>query len=137
MICAVMVVPMLAPMMMGMAWRRFMRPAATKPMVITVVADELCSTAVATAPASTATSGFFVTAARMERMRSPAASCKLPLIRFMPYRNRAKPPNSPSPICNSSSTHVSFSRRPGDARTALVIARCILRNPWVKQVRQP
>ena len=75
-----------------------MRPAATKPMVMTVVADELCSTAVATAPASTATSGFFVTAARMERIRSPAASCRLLLMRFMPYRNKAKPPNSPNPI---------------------------------------
>ena len=112
MICAVMVVPIFAPMMMGMAWRSPMRPAATKPMVMTVVALELCSTAVASAPARTPKKGFFVTAARMARMRSPATSCKLLLMRFMPYRNRAKPPNSPSPICSSSSTYASPSRGP-------------------------
>ncbi len=104
MICAVMVVPMFAPITMGMACGRRIRPALTKPMTITVVALELCSTAVAKAPASTPSTGFFVTVARMERMRSPAASCRLPLISPMPYRKMARPPKRPSPVANISFT---------------------------------
>ena len=47
---------------------------------------------------------------RAYQVASDAA--ELLLMRFMPYRNRAKPPNSPNPICNSSSTYASPSRGP-------------------------
>ena len=47
---------------------------------------------------------------RAYQVASDAA--ELLLMRFMPYRNRAKPPNSPSPICSSSSTYASPSRGP-------------------------
>ena len=77
-------VPMFAPMMMGIACGSLMRPALTNPMVMTVVALELWSTAVATAPASTPSTGFFVMAPKMERIRSPAASCRFELIIFIP-----------------------------------------------------
>ena len=40
MICAVTVVPMLAPMTMLMAWRRVSMPAASRPIVSTMVAEE-------------------------------------------------------------------------------------------------
>lgn len=60
-------------------------------------------------------------------------AAELLLMRFMPYRNRAKPPNSPSPICSSSSTYASPSysgsplasrahRRVAPLRPALVSA---------------
>ena len=108
MICAVMVVPMFAPMTMGIACRRPMSLALTNPMTMTVVALELCSTAVANAPARTPMTGFFVTAARMEGIRSPAASCKLPLIVLMPYRKIARPPARPKTtfIISLTSTYV-------------------------------
>ena len=38
---AVMVVPMLAPMMMEVAWKSVRMPAFTRPTTMTVVADEL------------------------------------------------------------------------------------------------
>ena len=84
MICAVMVVPMLAPRMMEMACGRPMRPALTKPMAMTVVALELCSTAVATAPASTPITGFLVSSESTRRMPSPATFWSVSLIKFMP-----------------------------------------------------
>ena len=68
---------------------------------------------------------------RAYQVASDAA--ELLLMRFMPYRNRAKPPNSPSPICSSSSTYASPSysgsplasrahRRVAPLRPALVSA---------------
>ena len=40
-ICAVIVVPMFAPIIMPVAWNSVMMPAFTKPTTMTVVADEL------------------------------------------------------------------------------------------------
>ena len=40
MICAVMVVPMLAPNMMGTDWERLIKPAETNPTSKTVVTEE-------------------------------------------------------------------------------------------------
>ena len=51
--------------MMEIAYGRFISPALTKPIAITVVALLLWSTAVVSAPASTPKSGFFVRSARM------------------------------------------------------------------------
>ena len=50
----VMVVPILAPMMIPIAWDNFIIPEFTKPTTITVVAEEDCITAVTPAPRSTA-----------------------------------------------------------------------------------
>ena len=49
---AVTVVPMLAPIIIWMACRRVISPELTKPTTITVVAEELCITAVTTRPVS-------------------------------------------------------------------------------------
>ena len=73
MICAVIVVPMLAPRMMEIACGRFISPALTKPIAITVVALLLCRTAVVSAPARTPRIGFLVSNARIRFIFSPAA----------------------------------------------------------------
>ena len=62
---AVIVVPILAPMMMPTACCSFMMPELTKPTTMTVVADEDWITAVTPAPTSTALNGLFVSFSRM------------------------------------------------------------------------
>ena len=47
---AVTVVPTLAPIIMPMAWLSCMTPELTKPTTMTVVAEELCMTAVTPRP---------------------------------------------------------------------------------------
>ena len=79
-----MVVPILAPKMMEIACGRFISPALTKPIAITVVALLLWSPAVVSAPASTPRSGFFVRSARMLFILSPAAFYRHSLIIFIP-----------------------------------------------------
>ena len=58
--CAVIVVPMLAPIITGIAWISFMIPALTKPTSMIVVAPELWITAVTTVPSAKAFSLLFV-----------------------------------------------------------------------------
>ena len=93
-----MVVPMLAPKMTEMAWGRLIRPALTKPMTITVVAELLWSTAVTRAPATAPSSGFRVRNPSTFFMRSPATFCRLLLMLFMPNRKSARPPMRPKII---------------------------------------
>ena len=50
---ALIVVPILAPIMMEMAWERVRRAAFTKDTVITVVAADDCTATVTRAPVST------------------------------------------------------------------------------------
>ena len=88
------VVPMLAPKMTATAWGSSSSPALTNPMTMTVVAELLCTTAVTTIPASAPVSGVRVRAANARRSRSPAACCSASLIRSIPNRNSASPPNS-------------------------------------------
>ena len=88
------VVPMLAPKMTATAWGSSSSPALTNPMTMTVVAELLCTTAVTTIPASAPVSGVQVRAANARRSRSPAACCSASLIRSIPNRNSASPPNS-------------------------------------------
>ena len=59
-ICPVIVVPTLAPKMTPMACSSERRPALTKPTVMTLVADELCTRAVTPAPARIANRRFRV-----------------------------------------------------------------------------
>ena len=98
MICAVIVVPMLAPSIIEIACGRLISPALTKPIVITVVALLLCKTAVVKAPAKTPSIGFFVKSARIAFIFSPAAFCRHSLIKFIPNRNNARPPSNPNAI---------------------------------------
>ena len=67
---AVMVVPILAPMITPTAWASSSIPAFTKPTTITVVAEELCMIAVTPAPTRIAISLFFV--------RKPISFCIFP-----------------------------------------------------------
>ena len=94
MIHPVRVVPMLAPMMTPMPWVSESRPAFTKVISITVVADEDWTATVTRVPDSTAIRLFFVMKLRVFWSFSPAALCMPSLVRSMPYIKRARPPNS-------------------------------------------
>ena len=95
MICAVTVVPMLAPMITPMDWDIDMSPEVMKPTTSTVVTDEDWITAVTKAPVMTAANRLAVSAPRIPRMRSPATALSDSVIRSIPYRNRASPPSNP------------------------------------------
>ena len=72
-ICTVRVVPISAPRMTPSDCRKVMRPADTKPMTISVVAEEDCSSAVASAPEDTALSRVRVALVSKCRRWPPAA----------------------------------------------------------------
>ena len=96
---AVIVVPMLAPMITPMACVSVSSPAFTKLTTMTVVADDDCIMEVMPRPVITPLNGFDVIADRNPRSLSPAAFCNPELIRFIPYRNI---PNAPKSVnsCN-------------------------------------
>ncbi len=73
MIQPVRVVPILAPMMTPMPCLRVKRPALTKVMSITVVAEEDCTATVTRAPLITPMTLFLVMKLRVFCKRSPAA----------------------------------------------------------------
>ena len=89
---AVIVVPMLAPITTGMAWRRCMMPELTKPTIITVVAEEDWITAVTPAPSSTPLTALSVSCSKTDFSRLPARFSKASPMTNMPYRNIARPP---------------------------------------------
>ena len=97
-----MVVPILAPKIMEIACGRVIRPALTNPIAITVVAEELCRTAVTRAPDKTPITGFLVRTPSTVFIFSPAAFCRLSLIMFIPKRKMASPPSRPKTICTFS-----------------------------------
>ena len=70
---AVIVVPILAPMITEMACVKVRRPALTKLTVITVVAVDDCTAAVTNAPVSYPVNRFVVMAPRILRSRSPVS----------------------------------------------------------------
>jgi len=72
---AVMVVPILAPMMVPTAWVKVISPELTKPTIITVVVELDCRRAVTAAPVKTAFKGWDVNISKIRLMRSPAALC--------------------------------------------------------------
>ena len=90
---AVMVVPMLAPIMSPMACRSCMIPELTKPTTITVVAEELWITAVTPAPTNIPRKGLEVNLAKMPLSRLPAVFSNDSPIKLIPKRNKARPPN--------------------------------------------
>ncbi len=89
---AVMVVPMLAPMIILMACLKLMRPELTKPTTMTVVAEELCMTAVTPIPVSSPASLPVVSRSSRARRCPPALRSRACPMRLMPNRNRLKPP---------------------------------------------
>ena len=64
---------MLAPKITEIAWGMLISPALTNPIIITVVAELLWSTAVTSAPAKTPITGFLVRNPRIRFILSPAA----------------------------------------------------------------
>ena len=72
-ICAVTVVPILAPMMTPIAWASVMRPDVTKPMTMTSVAEELCTMIDTAIPARIEVTLFLVALPRMTLRLSPQA----------------------------------------------------------------
>ena len=94
MIQAERVVPILAPMMMEMAWARVRRAALTKDTVMTVVAAEDWTATVTSAPVATPVKRLVVIAPSRCRNCGPAIFWSASLITFMPYINRAIDPRS-------------------------------------------
>ena len=70
---AVMVVPMLAPMMTPIACLSLMMFALTRPTTMTVVAEELCTAAVTSAPKSTALKMLLLIFSSVRSKRPPEA----------------------------------------------------------------
>ena len=90
----VMVVPMLAPMMTPMAWRRAMKPLLTSPTTITVVTELDWTQQVTKVPTVQAISRLSVTALIILRKRSPATACMPSDMFFMPSRKMPSPPTT-------------------------------------------
>ena len=90
---AVIVVPMLAPMIIDAACVRVIRPILTKPTTITVVADELWIIAVIAVPVPMPTYLFFVALPMRARILLPAAFSMLELKISMPIMKTVMPPS--------------------------------------------
>ena len=90
-ICAVIVVPMFAPMMIVAACFKDIMPVFTNPITITVVMAELCTTAVAAAPKPTPTS--FLSDVLLNSLFSPlpASFSILSESNLNPSRNTPQP----------------------------------------------
>jgi len=119
-ICAVMVVPILAPIITPIACSRFIRPAVTKPTTITVVTDDDCTTAVTPAPVSTPLKRLPVSFSKIIFILSPATAFSESVINSIPYRNSAKPPNKVIAILNQS---IDFSPEPAKAGSSINIPK--------------
>ena len=84
MIQAVMVVPILEPMMMPTVLLIFMSPEFTRPTSMTVTAEELCMAMVMTQPIRSPITRFRVVRLIMDSSRLPAIFSRLCDIWFMP-----------------------------------------------------
>ena len=93
---AVIVVPILAPIITEAACVSVISPTFTKPTIITVVADELVTIAVTAAPVPTPKKRFLVAFDISLRIDLPAAVSRLVPIIFIPIMKAATPPNSNS-----------------------------------------
>ena len=89
---AVIVVPILAPMITPTACTSVIRPAFTKPTTITVVAELLCIIAVTPAPTRIPISRFRVRNSSRCFILSPADFCRPSAMTFIPYKNIPRPP---------------------------------------------
>ncbi|MPN44993.1 hypothetical protein SDC9_192560 [bioreactor metagenome] len=75
-----------------------MMPPLTKPTVITVVAEELWIIAVAAVPSSSAFTLLLVERSSARSSTPPDMLSSEVLIRCMPYKNSASPPNNDSKL---------------------------------------
>ena len=91
MISAVTVVPILAPIMIHVAWKRLTIPALTSPKSITVVADEDCKTAALPTPTPTAASLLLPSFLNSSSILPPAIPVSDEEIRRIPIRNAPIP----------------------------------------------
>lgn len=91
---AVTVVPTLAPMIMLMDWPRVITPEFTKPTTMTVVAEELCITAVTRRPVRKPTTGLSVSLPSTCLRLLPARRSRDCPMMFIPKRKRLRPPSS-------------------------------------------
>ena len=89
---AVTVVPMLAPMITLMAWVSVISPELTKPTTMTVVAEDDWMMAVTPRPVSRPTHLPVVSLPSSALRLPPARFSNASPIRFMPNRNRDRPP---------------------------------------------
>jgi hypothetical protein len=89
---AVMVVPILAPMITLIASGKVNKEALEKLTTISVVAEEDCMTDVMRNPVAIPKNRFEVMVASMERILFPASRSKASLITFIPKRNKPKEP---------------------------------------------
>ena len=92
MIHAVAVVPILAPIITGIACLSVRRPAFTKLTVMTVVAVEDCTAAVTNVPVKRPPKRCLVMVPRTARRCPPVSFCKPSLIVFMPNMRSARQP---------------------------------------------
>jgi len=127
-ICAVTVVPILAPNTTPTACLKLISPAFTMPTSSTVVTLLLCMMPVINAPVRTPFIGLSVILSRILLALSPAALWRPPLIRTMPYRNSARPPAILKAICASSIGHPALSL-PGPQDKSDLLAEGRLRRP--------
>ena len=138
---AVMVVPMLAPMMTPTAWFRVMSPALTKPTTMTVVAPELWMMAVIRAPTPTAMKRLLVSMPRKSFILLPADFCIPSAMMRMPYRNIPRPPMNrnrfvtcvsilPSPENSGIPPSVQKPVPPASWFPAVSSGRAALSRPW-------
>jgi hypothetical protein len=88
----VLVVPRFAPMITPTACGKVSSPALTKPIVVSTVALELCSTAVAAVPDAIARNGPPVKRTSVRRSASPASAFSPSVSRIIPRRKRPIPP---------------------------------------------
>ena len=96
-----MLVPMFAPMMIPIACFSFIIPELTKPMTITVVAEEDWITLVTQVPSATPFSGVLVIRYRNASSLLPATSFRPSPIKDIPNRNNATPESKDKIIENT------------------------------------
>ena len=88
------VVPMLAPMIMGVACIKVITPALTKPMTMTEVAEELWIIAVTPAPIPTPEKRLLLIRSRSRFIPIPALFSRAPLMKFIPTIKTPTPARS-------------------------------------------
>ena len=85
-------VPILAPIIIPIAWATFIIPELTNPTTITVVADELCITAVTIVPNRIPFTGLLVSFHKISSNLLPATFLRPSPISDIPNKNNAIPP---------------------------------------------
>ena len=129
-ICAVIVVPMFAPIVMVVACVRVMTPALTSPTTMTVVSEELCMTAVTAVPMPTPTrfeDHSFVFARNFSLRVAPSGRVTLPEARWK--SERILPVASFSMLSESSLTPMRKAPRPASSSNTAYAYSIVHRYP--------